>query len=158
MKTIKVNITRSDIDKQLSMITAYAGVKGTAQPTPEDFDRIATVDEDGDILDRYWTNSANELAELLKDFIADFTLGNDSLSMTLLLSEAFDCALAKAIVEEAGEFITSSMAKSWFALTFPEKATEWEKECRRLLSEISRNIHHRRKPTRKIMTSSITNL
>lgn len=148
MKTLKIDIARNDIDKHLSNITAYTGVKGSSQATVEDIDRIATADEDSTILNRYWANAANVLAEQVKEFIASFSIDNEAISLSLCLSDSFDDSLSNAVREGMASFVTAYMAKGWFSLALPDKAAEWSDECGRLLSEISRSLYHRRRPHR----------
>ena len=149
MKTLKIDIARSDIDKHLWNITAYTSVKGSSQATAEDIDRIATAEEDSTILDRYWGNAANVLAEQVKEFIASFSINDGARSLSLSLSDSFDDSLSHAVKEGMASFVTAYMAKGWFSLSLPAKAAEWGAECGRLLSEISRSLYHRRRPSRK---------
>lgn len=149
MKIINIDIKRSLIDRQLSKITAYTGAKSKGIDSPDDFDRVATIDEDAELLTRYWNNAANVLAQLVKEFISNFSVNEDNIEMTLTLSESFDDSLAEGVREGMNAFVAAFIAKGWFSLTFPEKADEWRDESSRLLSEISRNIYHRRRPLRQ---------
>ena len=148
MKIISIDIKRSDIDEQLSKITAYTGAKSTSTLSIADLDRVATADEDNDLLSRYWANAANVIADCVKQFICHFEVSPDCISISLEISDAFDDSLANALREGMASFVTAFMAKAWFCITFPEKSDEWEAESSRLLSEISRNIYHRRRPLR----------
>lgn len=148
MKTIDINIARSDIDNELSKITAYTGAKSFPECSQEELDRVATVDEDAALLDRFWLNAAGILAEHLKDFISAASTAEGNISFTLEVSGAYDDSLTPSLIEGATAFVAASMVRSWFAITFPGKTTEWEAECMRLLREISRKLYHRRKPER----------
>lgn len=150
MKIINIDIKRGDIDEQLSKITAYTGAKGIAAVSAADFDRIATANEDSDLLNRYWAGAANVLADRLRHFISNFSVSQDCISISLQPSGAFDHSLADALRNDMASFVTAFMAKAWFSITLPEKSDEWEEESARLLSEISRNIYHRRRPQRHV--------
>lgn len=149
MKTFKIDIIRSDIDKHLSNITAYTGVKRCTGASIEDIDRISTAEEDTVLLDRYWVNAANVLAEQVKGFIASLSVSGEALSVELHLSDSFDDSLFPTVSEGMASFMTAYMAKSWFAIACPDKADEWSRESSRLLAEISRSLYHRRRPSRK---------
>lgn len=153
MKTIKIDIKRVEIDRELSKITSYTGAKGVPKPNLEDFDRIATVDEDASLLDRYWTNAYNVLAEHLREFLESTEADSEEMSFTLLLSSAYDDSLTQSVKEELFAFVAATMTKSWFDITYPDKSAEWEAESMRLLAGISRKLFHRRKPTRKATLS-----
>ncbi len=149
MKTININIARSEIDKELSKITAYTGAKSIAGGSQEDFDRVATADEDAAMLDRYWLNAAGMLAEHLKEFITSASADTAGISFALEMSGAYDDSLTPSLKEGAAALVAAAMAKSWFSMTYPEKAAEWEAECVRLLKETDRKLYHRRKPARR---------
>lgn len=149
MKIIKINIARSATDNELAKITAYTGVKSSPQPSLEEIDRIATADNDSRLIDTFWSHAANALADHVRQFIADLSLSDTDLHLTLEVSEAFDNSLTQSITKGAEAFISAHMAKSWFALTLPEKGKEWDAECSRILTELSRTLFHRRKPARK---------
>ena len=149
MKILKIDIKRSDVDKHLSNITAYTGVKRVSQPSADDIDRISTAEQDSLLLDRYWTGAAGVLAEQVKVFMAAFSVTDEALAIELHLSDSFDYTLSPTVTDGMASFMTAYMAKGWFSLALPEKATEWAEEANRLLSEISRSLYHRRRPVRK---------
>lgn len=148
MKTLEINISRTDIDRELSKITAYTGVKSPIATDLKTFDRIATVDEDAALLDRYWQTAANTLADRLKDFITAYLIGNDSLALTLEVSGAFDDSLTPSIAGDIRDYMTADMLRAWFAITLPDRVSDWHSEADRLLRDLSRKLHHRRPPRR----------
>lgn len=149
MKIIRIDINRSEVEAELSRITAYTGVKGTPGGSVEEVDRIATVDADSALLHRYWHNAAGILAEQLKEFITSADTGGSEMKITLEVSGAYDDSLTPSVKEGLFSFVVSSMAKRWFLITCPEKAAEWDAESTRLLREIASKLYFRRKPKRK---------
>lgn len=152
MKIININIPRSEIDGELSEITAYAGAKSPSSDLDKDYDRIATVDEDAAMLNRYWHNAGNTLADRLKDFITGFHIDDDTIALTLEVSGAYDESLTPSAEGDLRSFVAAAMARAWFALTLPDRAAEWETECSRLLRDASRKLYHRRRPRRSPLT------
>lgn len=148
MKTIIINIKSSDVDKELSKVTAYTGVKSASVPQLSDIDRIAITDEDAALLKRYWHNAAGILAEQLKDFIISADTGGEEMNITLEVSCSYDNSLTQSVKENMFSFVVAYMARNWFLMTYPEKAPEWDAESNRLLREAARKLYHRRKPTR----------
>ncbi|MBD5358116.1 MAG: hypothetical protein HDR88_14155 [Bacteroides sp.] len=148
MKTIKIDIKRCDIDEELSKITAYTGAKSISGGGNEDFDRVATVEEDSAMLNRYWHNAAGILTEHLKEFVVSANTIGGEMVFTLEVSGAYDESLTPSVKEGMFAFVAASMAKNWFLLTYPEKAPEWEAETSRLLRETAIKLYHRRKPIR----------
>lgn len=154
MKIININISRGEIDAELSKITAYAGAKTPSADVDRDYDRIATVDEDAAMLNRYWHNSGNTLADCLKDFITGFQMDDSVIALTLEVSGAFDESLTPSVEGDLKSFVAAAMARAWFAITLPDRAAEWEGESNRLLRDASRKLYHRRRPQRQLTTDN----
>lgn len=148
MKTIKINILRRDADEELARITSYAGIKSPGSEGLKDLDRIATVDEDSALLNRYWQAAANTLADRLKDFITGLAADNESVGLTLEVSGAYDDALTPSLEGDLRGYAAAYMTRAWFAITLPERAAEWDAECERLLRDASRKLYHRKRPVR----------
>lgn len=150
MKIININISRGEIDAELSKITAYTGAKSPTADLDRDYDRIATVDEDAAMLNRYWHNAGNTLADCLKGFITGYRIDDSSMALTLEVSGAFDESLTPSVEGDLKSFAAAAMARAWFAITLPDRAAEWEAESSRLLRDASRKLYHRRRPERKL--------
>ncbi len=152
MKIININIKRGEIDADLSKITAYTGVKSPSADLSSDPDRIATVDEDAALLNRYWHNAGNTLADSLKEFITGFVIDDDSMALTLEVSGSFDDSLTPSVEGDLKAFVAAAMTRAWFAITLPDRAAEWDTEASRLLRDASRLLYHRRRPRRSPLT------
>lgn len=148
MKIISINIHREEIDRELSKITAYTGVKSPSGGDLKTIDRIATVDEDSALLSRYWQKAGSILADRLKDFITGAAVSDSTIALTLEVSGAYDDALTPSLETDLKGFVAAAMTRSWFAITLPDRVAEWDAESERLLRDASRKLYHRRKPRR----------
>ena len=151
MKTIEINISRDEIDTEISKMTAYTGFKSPSAGNQEEYDRIATVDEDTALLDRYWATAGNTLAERLKGFVTVFGLTAGALTLTLEVSGSYDDTMTPSVRGDLRDYMAAAMLRSWFSLTLPAKAEEWEVESGRLLRDISSKLHHRQRPKRQVV-------
>lgn len=148
MKYIELTIRNADIFLELNKMTAYTGVKTESNASNALYDRIVTAGEDSDILERYRGMACSELVERLKEFVVSADSSDESLTLRLCVSGAYDDILTPSLRTDIFMFITANIAARWFRLTFPEKADEYKEEAERLLGDAVKKLFHRKRPTR----------
>lgn len=148
MKNITIKILKAKVLLEIHATSAYAGYKTEKENPGREFDRIATVEEDAELLGRYWEDACCTVADKLRDFIVSADFGIDCLSLNLEVSSAYDDSLTTAVESGIFSYIVAEMTSRWFRLTFAEKAEEWAREGNERLESAVGKLYHRRKPKR----------
>lgn len=150
MKTIILEVARSDIEGKVAQTTAYLGWKSPGEEgRGELLDRVATVDGDADMLSGFIAEGYASAVERLKGFVADAAFSEDNVRLMLEVSGAYDDSVTPTLATGFRSFLVATVMAGWLRLSFPDKAEEWEKEAQRLLFTMERNLYHRRRPTRR---------
>ena len=146
---IKIIVLKSDVISAIAETTDYTGNKTETADREEFHERVATVENDAELLSRYWQEVCATLADALRSFITEALFGRETFTLTLELSSSYDTSLTPAV--EAGIFsiICSSITWRWFRLTMPSRADEWKKEASCQFSALIANLYHRKKPIRQ---------
>lgn len=150
MKTIILEVARSDIEGNVAQTTAYLGLKSPAEEERGTLlDRVATVEGDADMLSGFIAEGYATAVERLKGFVTDAVFSEEKVRLTLEVSGAYDDSVTPVMTTGFRSFLVASVMARWLRLSYPEKAEEWEKEAERHLSTMERNLYHRRRPSRK---------
>ncbi len=150
MKTIMLEVARSDIEEKVAQTTAYLGLKSPGEgERGELLDRVATVDGDAAMLSGFIAEGYATAVERLKGFVADAVFSEDKMRLMLEVSGAYDDSVTPTLTTGFRSFLVATVMARWLRLSFPDKAEEWEKEAELRLSSVERNLYHRRRPTRR---------
>lgn len=150
MKTIILEVARSDIEGKVAQTTAYLGWKSPGEEgRGELLDRVATVDGDAAMLSGFIAEGYASAVERLKGFVADAAFSEDNVRLMLEVSGAYDDSVTPTLATGFRLFLVATVMARWLRLSFPDKAEEWEKEAQRLLFTMERNLYHRRRPCRR---------
>lgn len=149
MKTFKIEFPRSRIREAVAMTTAYTGVKNSiTSERPENYDVVATIDEDDVLINRFIMEACVALTERLKNFSVRTDFSGESLKWELEVSDSHDSGMEQSAAASTESYIVADVTLRWMRIAFPEKSEEWEKESARLLTILERNLYHRRRPER----------
>ncbi len=149
MKEFPLTVSRSRLYADVARTTAYLGVKQAPADKPgEHFDRLAVIDGDKALLDRFSNEAALALVEQVKGCVADIDLGEEVITLSLSLSDGYDTCLTVSVAGNFEAYMAAFVTARWLRLTLPEKEEAWMAEARRLLTEISAAIYHRNPPRR----------
>ena len=149
MKTLSIIIEKEELIKELEKAAAYAGFKTESADPDATFERVSLIEEDGDLLERYWHEACGFVAGSLKDFIAEAGFGEERLELVLELSGSFDMALGPAVREGLFSWMCALVGARWFRLTLPEKSGDWDALSSRFEAGLISKLYHRTKPIRK---------
>lgn len=147
MKKLEITLTKSDIMAEVSLATAYAGIKSIATDSAT-FDRIAAVDSDAGIIHRFWMEMCGLVTEKLRDFVAESSQTEKEFSITMRLSEAYDESMNRSVESDIFSGFTAGVIARWFRFSLPERAKEWEEESLSLLDRAYRKLYQRVPPRR----------
>lgn len=150
MKRLKFEFPISRIQETVALTTAYTGVKNSiSSEKPENYDGVATVDEDDVLINRFIMEACAALTERLKNFSVITDFSGDSLKWELEVSDSHDPGTEHAAAASMESYIVAEVNLRWMRIAFPEKSGDWEKEASRFMTLIERNLYHRRRPERK---------
>ena len=148
MKNIAISVTKSEILDEVSLHTAYMGVKTEAGENL--YQRVAIVNEDCDLLERVWNEKCGSLIEYLKDFIVISESIGSSLSFTLEVSGSYDESMTPSLKSDIFEAMVSGVTAGWLRYSFPEKQNEWEDKFIQLMQRALTKLCHRKRPVRAV--------
>lgn len=146
MKNISLSISKTSILDEVALNSEYAGAKSGSDS--EIYDRVAVIPQDNEILSRFWTQMCAQVIRQLKEFIGMSQLSESSLSLTLLLSGAYDDALTPSVKDDINAAIAAGVTARWFRYTFPDKLSDWESQSARALDSALSKLCMRRRPIR----------
>lgn len=146
MQITKISISKASIFEEISLATAYTGVKTEAEKGF--YDRVATVEEDDTLLSRFVNEMFGEVTDRFREFIYASSNDKDSLNFTLELSGSYDDSLTPSVKEDIFSGIVAGVMARWFRFTFPDGSEEREKQADNLLKRAYAKLCQRRKPKR----------
>lgn len=149
MKSIILSISRSALYSEVGQLTAYLGVKQAPQDDPGGhFDRIAVIEGDNPLLDRFATEALSALSDRLKGIAGRVEEDRDKLSMGLHLSDNYDDSLTSSVASNFEAYMATAVTARWLRLVDPSRRAEWQEESERLLTSITASLYHRNPPKR----------
>lgn len=150
MKEFSLSVSRSRLYSEVARTTAYLGVKQAPADKPgEHFDRLAVIEGDKALLDRFSNEAALALVEHIKGCVAAINLAEEAISLSLSLSDGYDTCLTVSVAGNFEAYMAAFVTSHWLRLTLPEKEEGWRAEAQRLLTEISAALYHRTPPRRR---------
>ncbi|MDE6769259.1 MAG: hypothetical protein K2J78_06000 [Muribaculaceae bacterium] len=149
MKEISLSVSRSRLYGEVARTAAYLGVKQAPADQPgEHFDRLTVIDGDKVLLDRLSNEAALALVEHIKSCVAAIDLGEEVITVSLSLSDAYDSCLTVSVTGNFEAYMAAFVTARWLRLTLPAKEEVWMAESRRFLNEIASALYHRNPPRR----------
>ena len=147
MKNLTIEVKKADVLNEVSLATAYIGVKGDKPETA--FHKVATLDSDNELLSRLWTRMAGIVQDKFKCFITTSDFTADHLKIDMELSNAYDDSLSESVKNDIFSAITAGITAKWMGFSSSQKASEWEISASQSIASAFAKLCHRRKPERK---------
>ena len=148
MSQINVSLCKKEVLRDVWLTTSYAGAKAENPTNCELFDRVTTVEEDADLLNKFWIESCSRMSDLLKDFTRSVSFDDESLQMLIAVSTGFDMSLSDSIVHDIRKGMVAQISAAWFQITLPERAADRETEWQKTADSLRSKLYHRRAPRR----------
>ena len=147
MKKFEIKLLKSDVMSEVSLATAYAGIKSNATDAAT-FRRVAAVPTDEELISRFWKEMCGVVTEKLRDFVTDSSQSDTRFSVTLRLSEAYDESLNPSVESDIFSAFTAGVIARWFRYSLPERSQEWASESETLLQRAYTKLYQRVPPRR----------
>jgi hypothetical protein len=146
---IELTINRESVWQEVAKTTNYTGAKmeGGDEAT---FDRIATTDEDQQLLERFWAEACNTVSDQLKPFIVAVNGINNSgtFAVVLEMSSAFDSRLRESINTSLFSYFVAAIVAKWYGFTNKGEASQYAEMSASMMDDVMRKIYYKKRPTR----------
>lgn len=171
---ISLSVNKEDVMHEIAVTTAYTG--GKMDSDANALDRISTVDEDENHLERFWQESRADLCQELIGLVTFEGMVLDSISpvqpidpvtpaapasaagpaltmpqhyeLRLDVSKSFDAALLPSMQLSLRSFFVHNMVAKWYIYTNKQEAGDYADKAATLLVDIHRKAVYKKKPTR----------
>lgn len=152
---IILSINKDDVMQEVAVTTAYTGGKmiDNDEHAPE---RISTVDEDENHLERFWEESRADICQELIGLVTFEGMTTDLSAMEqkphyelrLNVSKSFDEALLPSMRLSLRSFFVHNIVAKWYVYTNKGEAGDYADKAATLLDDIHRKAVYKKKPTR----------
>ena len=147
MTELTITINKEEVYEEVAQTTSYTGAK-MEDGDDKTYDRIFTTEADRSQLERFWNESCVAVCEALKEFVQEERNENESFTMFLALSSAFDPALEPAMRKELFSFFVTNIVCKWYVFTNKKEAGDFAASAAGMLDGVKRKAYYRRKPKR----------
>lgn len=161
MKECELRIAKSEVYTEVAKTTAYIGAKladaDAKQLDAEAYDRVMTVDEDGVMLERFFTQAEDIATTSLSEWCdvqahtcppnrdSDLT---DAYEVDLHMTDNFDDRLVPSIETALYSFFVEYVVYQWLMIAQPEMAPAHQEAAVKHLRDVSEKVHRRLRPER----------
>lgn len=145
MKERSIVIKKNDVYGEVEKLAAYTGAKKGETGA---YDRISLVDENKEMLDRFWEECRNVTVNCLKETLTGEDERYEELVMTLYLSELFDDALLGNMERSLRDYFINAITAKWFSLTSKDDSETMAARATAAIETVRQLLYHRRRPTR----------
>ncbi len=154
METVTFTVRKANVYEEVAKTTAYTGAKITGDASA--YQRIFTTDADRLMLERFWTEACNAVADLFKPFItslSDITESHHAditkdFVVELELSSSYDTALNNSIESSLFSFFTNLIVSKWSEISNKNEAEKYATTAAAMLTDVRSKIYYRKKPRR----------
>lgn len=145
MKNVILTIGKEAVYEEVARTTAYTGAKMEDESA---YERMSTVDEDKEMLERFWQECKNIVCNNLKKMLLSETEADGAYSISLGLSSSFDEALTESMERSLFSFFVAGIAAKWFVFTNRKDAEVYAGEATSHLEDIMRKAFFKKRPVR----------
>ena len=146
MKEVQLSIDKAQVWNEVAKTAAYTGMK--MQKDDLAYERIALVDEDKEMLERFWAESKSLVADNLKRMLKSETEEDGEYTVALRLSNAFKEELVDSMRQSLLSFFVSNILAKWFIITNKEEAEVQAKAAEVSLEDVLRKAYYKKQPMR----------
>lgn len=140
MKEIRLKVDRGEVLRQVAMQTAYAGAKKVGDE--EAYERMATVDEDEELLVQLWDEARVNVADELGGIMSNEQMGDDGVyEVTLRVLDTFQEAKRGGMELGLKSYFVNAIKAQWYSDTSKEDSEECGAMAREQLDAVRRGAY-----------------
>ena len=146
---VTISFRQSEVFTEVARTTEYSGAKMSGG---EAYERIATIDEDRGLLQRFWDETRAEVARELIRLLSTEGMDADGDTYTLQLevSPAFDNALLPSMQLGLFSYFVQSIVAKWYVFTNKEESGAFANAGKKILDDVREKVFFKKSPTRPI--------
>lgn len=145
MNEVELTVYKTAVYDEVAKTTSYTGAKMVGDDGA--YERIATTDEDLEMLERFWNEAASGALDQLKPYMVSCVNG-DSFDVKLRMSEGFDINLSDSIQTSLFSYFVAMIVSKWFKMANKPEAEGYGVEAAGAMDDAMNKICHRKKPVR----------
>ena len=126
MIEVTLTIDKESVYEEVAQTTSYTGAK---MDDEDAYERIFTTDDDKSMLERFWNESKNTIANSLKRILLNEQETDGTYSLQLGLSSSFDEALTDSMRRSLFSFFVMNITAKWYTFTNKQEATGYASEA-----------------------------
>lgn len=143
---ITLTVDQQEVLQEVARTTSYTGAK--MDDDANAYERITTVDEDAEELQRFWDESRAEVAQTFIRMLASERMDGSTYALELNVSASFDEALLPSMQLGLFSYFVQSIAAKWYVFTNKKEAGEYADVGKGILDEVREKAFYKKKPTR----------
>lgn len=140
-----LTINKEAVYNEVAKTTSYTGDKMDDKTA---YDRIFTTDEDKTMLERFWDESKNTIANSLKRILLNEQEKDGTYTLLLGLSSSFDEALTNSMQRSLFSFFVMNITAKWYTFTNKDEVSVYAAESVTYIDDIMRKAFYKKKPIR----------
>lgn len=145
MIEVTLTIDKESVYEEVAQTTSYTGAK---MDDEDAYERIFTTDDDKSMLERFWNESKNIIANSLKRILLNEQETDGTYSLQLGLSSSFDEILTDSMRRSLFSFFVMNITAKWYTFTNKQEATGYASEAATYIDDIMRKAFFKKKPSR----------
>ena len=151
-----ITVNKQKVYDEVAKTTAYVGHKmDIAEGAADPFGKIPTVDEDSEMLDRFFDEAAHSAADTLKEWLAAEPDRTDGVTFALHLTDNFRTAVLGGMTSSLFSFFVDTICAKWFIMTNKAEAEAYTSMATAHMDDVISKLYHRRRPVKPNDTPSV---
>lgn len=147
--TLSISITRSEVYEEVYKITGYKGKKESLDGTA--YEVIAGIDENDDILTRYFDEACASVVDALKRYVgASPTINSTGCSMTFEMPANWDENIGSSVKDSVVDYFIAHICYKWMRLVNHSDEQKYAADAETDMMEIRKKMAHSKKPSRNM--------
>lgn len=141
----KLRINKDKVFDEVSKSSGNAGAKNSDDAA---YARVAIVDADKEMLDKFWAESKWQAALTLGEMLASANESDGVWQVTLNLPQSFKASLMDSIESCLFSFFVTNILAKWYAITNKEDVPSCAASASAYLDSVRQALYVRVRPSR----------
>lgn len=149
MIDITIKVGKTAIYDEVKKTTEYTASKSDEQDA---YNRIAAIDSDKALLDRFFNEAVADVTDIIKPFIVSIPSTEqctEEFSADLTLPNLFEKNLLESIESTITSYFTNYIVSQWYKFTNKKEAEDFKVLAESCIIDLRRKIYYRKSPTRQ---------
>ena len=143
-----LTLKKEDVYEEVEKTCEYAGTKSD-DGTGKERDRIGLVEENKEMLERFWNESKNTICQALKKFlVGEEEDDSGTYTLALELSSSFDESLLPSMERSLFSFFVINITAKWYSFTNKKDVNEYIASASGNIDDIMRKAYYKKRPQR----------